>query len=361
MKSMIRWFVGFVTVFVLGLGAMGAYLDSNPKVPIKVALLGRQAVTQHLLSQVNMIQVQVSGESVMTPADWNLYYIGREALEKMGYTFNGSTVELFDVISRQYFTVDAKPINGHYDIGLDIEFFDQSGALLLSGSAYFEVMTADNGSLYANVEPWISIPSEIDIVADEILGHESHWTDLQYGGLSPTDCMVYSDGSMSIIRGFPINRLGTGYLTVTDRFGNVRVIDLVTGTIVPHSKVNLYLDQAHSSEVQIVDGVTGNWLSKTSFYQSDNVLYGRVPLLEVVGTGNSVTAEFSVRVWGTDRLVVPDSIILKSLSDGKMVRMFGDTVFRFFNLQLDAGVKYQIIVQFGDKFLDWDADPNPRG
>jgi hypothetical protein len=152
-----------------------------------------------------------------------------------------------------------------------------------------------------------------------------------------------------------------GYLTITDRFGNVRVISLVNGEVVPHGKVFLYLDKTQSSEIQIVDASTGNWLPTTQFYQTDGLLYGRVPLLEVVGTGTVVTAEFSVKVWGTDRWVIPDSIILKSLADGKMVRIYGDTAFRFFRLYLEPGMKYQIVVEFGDKYRDWDTDPNPRG
>jgi hypothetical protein len=171
---------------------------------------------------------------------------------------------------------------------------------------------------------------------------------------------VAVDGK-SIIVGFPVSHLGTGYLTIADRMGNISVVSLMNGEVVPHDKVRLYLDKVHSSEVQIVNYVTGNWLPTLNFYQSDGVLYGRVPLLEVVGRGGVVTAEFSVRVWGTDHWVVPNSIILKSLADGKVERIFGTMVFQFFNLYLDAGQKYQIIVDFGDKYRDWDADPNPKG
>lgn len=358
MKTWIRLFVslvfGLITTF-------GAYAGSNPKVPFSVAVLGRQAVTQHLLSQVDSIQIQVAGESIITPADWNLYFFGREALEKMGYTFNGSAVDLFDIISRQAFAVDVKSINGRYDIRLEIKFLDLSGAVLLNGSAYFDVTMAENGSLYSNMEPWVTIPSEIDIVTDEVIGYEAHWTDLQHGGRSPADFMVTNEGNGSKIRGFPISHLGMGYLTVTDRSGNVRVISLVTGKVVPHNRVHLYLDKTHSSEVQTVDCVTGNWFPTSNFYQSDGLLYGRVPLLEVVGNGGVVTAEFSVKVWGTDRWVIPDSIIVKSLADGKSVRHYGDTAFRFFRLYLESGMKYQIIVEFGDKYRDWDADPSPKG
>ncbi len=360
MKTLIRWFLSLVFCFV-SLVTFGADTGSNPKVPFSVAVLGRQAVIQHLFSQVDNLMIQVGGESVVTPADWNRYHFGREALEKMGYTFNGSAVELFDIVGRQSFAVDAKAINGQYDIRLEIKFSDTSGAVLLNGSAYFDVAMADNGSLYSNTEPWVGIPSDIDIVTDEVIGYEAHWTDLQYGGHAPVDFMVINEGNGSLIRNFPVSHLGMGYLTVTDRSGNVSVVSLVNGKIVPHSKVNLYLDQTHSSEVKIVDCVTGNWLQTSNFYQSDGVLYGRVPLLEVVGRGGVVTAEFSVKVWGTDRWVIPDSIIVKSLADGKAVRIYGTTAFRFFNLYLDAGMKYQIIVEFGDKYRDWDANPSPMG
>ncbi len=359
MKNVVRWIM--MVLGLISVTALGAYTGSNPKVPSSVAVLGRQAVAQHLLSQVDSIQIQVAGESIMTPADWNRYYFGHEALEKMGYTFNGSVVELFDIIGRQSFAVDAKAINGRYDIRLEIKFLDLSGVVLLNGSAYFDVTMADNGSLFSNTEPWVWIYSEIDIVMDEVIGYEAHWTDLQYGGHAPVDFMVINEGNGSLIRNFPVSHLGMGYLTVTDRSGNVRVISLINGEIVPHNKVYLYLDQTHSSEVQTVDCVTGNWLPTSNFYQSDGVLYGRVPLLEVVGRGDVVTAEFSVKVWGTDRWVIPDSIIVKSLADGKAVRIYGTTAFRFFNLYLDAGMKYQIIVEFGDKYKDWDADPSPKG
>lgn len=360
MKKIVRLFLSMVFGFV-SLATFGVYTGSNPKVPFSVAVLGRQAVTQHLLSQVDSFQIQLDGESIVTPADWNRYFFGREALEKMGYTFNGSVVELFDIIGRQSFGVDARPINGMYDINLHIKFLDQSGVVLLNGSAYFDVTTADNGSLFSNTEPWVWIPSEIDIVTDEVIGYEVHWTDLQYGGYAPADFITVEVNGKSIIVGFPVGHLGTGYLTVVDGSGNLRVVSLVSGEVVPHGKVYLYLDKVHSSEVGIVDAITGNWLPTLNFYQSDGVLYGRVPLLEVVGRGGVVTAEFSVKVWGTDRWVIPDSIIVKSLADGKAVRHYGDTAFRFFDLYLDPGAKYQVIVEFGDKYRDWDADPNPKG
>lgn len=356
---MIRWFA-LVLGLIFGLNfstVFGAYTGINPKVPWGVAVLGRQAVTQHLLSQVDNITIQVSGESIVTPADWNLHYFGREALEKLGYTFKGSAVELFDIIGRQSFSVDAKSIKGTYDIRLEIKFCDSSGAVLLNGSAYFDVASADNGSLYSNTEPWVWISSEIDIVTDEVIGYEARWTDLQYGGYRPIDLMVINEGNGSLIKNFPVSHLGTGYLTISDRTGNVRMVSLVNGEIVPHNKVRLYLDQARSSEVRIAICASGNWLPNISFYQSDGAIYGRVPLLEVVGNGLVNTAEFSVKVWGTDRWVMPNSIIVKSLADGKAERVLGST----FNLYLNAGMKYQIIVDFGDKYLDWDADPSPKG
>lgn len=358
MKSFIRMILSLVSVFV-GLGALGAYDSSSPAVPIGIVVKGRQAVTQYLLGQVDYVEVKITGKSVVTSEFSNTYYLSHEWLANAGYKFDGSFGALSQAIGTVSFTAELMPVeSGNFDAQLSINFFSQTGKSLMEGGAWLNIHEGLANQLTAVAEPWVSINGSIDIVFPVELGPQAKWFTLDYRSRPEQEFYTDRFGDISVIQNVPSSLIGYGYLATTDRIdGSVHVINLATGEVLSPDHVRVLMGQFSSSDVRVVSNPTdGNWMNNTQFYLSEGQVYGRAPLLEVVGRGLVYKADFSVSVWGGETRVYPVMVTVKSLSDGREV-----TYGKEFNIYLAPGVTYQIVVDYGGQVRDWDADPNPKG
>ncbi len=357
MKNIIRWIISSVFVFV-GLSAVAAFQDINPKVPIGVTVKGRQAVTQYMHKQVERIEITIGGKSVVSPEYMNRHFLFHEDLAKAGYKFDGSFGALSEAIASTSFSVDLLPVeNGRYDAEMNIVYYDKGGASLMRGVAWLNVGVGKGGQFVSVVEPWVWINDKIDVVLPGAIGPQSKWLTLDYKGRSAQEFYVDRFEGESVIRNFPSSLIGDGYLSVTDSGGSIRVIDFTSGEVLSSTQVLVLMGKIGSSDVRMVNSpVDGNWMKDINFYQNEGRVYGRAPLLEVVGRGTVHDVDFSVPVWGTENRIYPVSVTVRSLPDGKESKFWTE-----YKLFLELGVTFQIVVDYGDQVRDWEADPSPKG
>lgn len=358
MKSFVRLLLSLMFAFV-GLGAVAAFEEINPKVPIGVVVKGRQAVTQYLLQKVDYVLITIEGKSVVSPESWSRYLLFHDQLAGAGYKFDGSFGALSEAIASTSFSVELLPVEkGRYDAKMNITLLDQAGSSLMRGVGWMDVEEGKAGQLVSTVRPWVWINDKFDVVFPAELGPQAKWLTLDNKGRSAKEFYVEQNGDGgSVIRNFPSILIGDGYLSVTDSGGSIRVIDFTSGEVLSPERVQVFMYQLGSSDVNTVTSpADGNWMKDVQFYLSDGQIFGRAPLLEVVGEGKVNEVDFSVPVWGTDSRIYPVSVTVKSLSDGKE-----STFWTEYKLFLELGVTFQIVVDYGDQVRDWEADPSPKG
>jgi hypothetical protein len=372
MKTILKFLVvAFMAIFGFGLGLTTAWASGdgmgspeivrNPTVPIEIFKMGRQEVFRHLLLSVREIRIEITGRSVVTQDYDNV--LSHDELENRGYKFNGSFSDLSEVIrSYEYHVKVILMANGRYDVSMKIRYIDSEGNTALLGNSWLAV-AGKGGDLFSNAQPWVYMPENVNMSFPGNDQYRLKWFSGRYDDVQPIEFWTWADkeGSMMMAHDVPTSKLGYGYLSVSGPNGKLSVINLSNGGYeVEPADLFVLMDKSLSPMLEVIDNPkTGMvWNVGAKAYQIGNGIYGRVPMLEVINVGTRIDewVDFSVQVGESMKRIHPFNVKVISLDDGKTVFIERADNGRW-HLQLEKGVSYQILVDYGDQIIDWSAGP----
>jgi len=351
--------------------ATTTYVDPTtvPIVPINIVCKGRQAVVDYLVPQVNHVQIDYSGGS-MIPGQSR--YFGPDELSQLGYTNKGSFSQLSESIGSAPLSLSIIPRpEGYYDVRASLSFDTIDGRQALQGNGYLNVQTDwKTGTLTGGeFQPWVWVNPNLMIRMPSDLYYSASWVGKNYA--NPVQLQVYidNDGTGIIL---PEQAIGDGYLLAWDGY-NLKGYDLSNGNVLQGQQIRAVLGKIGSSDIQVIKNSSTVSLTNSTFYSSEGKIYGRVPLTELVlDQSTSESLSPSVTVWGTTIVLQPDSVYVKPIGyksgaqteAGMSVGVeysvpqptSGSTGWKYV---LPAGI-YHIRVVF-DSVYDWDQDPDPKG
>jgi hypothetical protein len=344
-----------------------------PVVPNQILVQGRQKVTEYLLFQVDHVDLNYSGVSLVRGYA-NDQRLDRVALRNLGYINAGSFSELSDSIAMFPFSAKVVPTpDGWYDVRVSVSLSSSDNRELFMGGGNLGIgRDVSTGRLVvSSFSPWVNLNSQIvsrftntTIVAAQWVGHNNNSIDLTVGGSWDN-----ADDSDVVI---PVGLLNDGYFLVADSNGGLFGWDLSSGAQITGQRIMTVLGQISSGDVKVLRNPASidNNVVNTQFYNSDGRIYGRVPLLDVVlSTNMKDIFNVQVPVWGSSHGISPSGVFVTPIRLMAPQPVGGWTVGQEYKLDsfpsggfiinVPAG-EYHIRLDF-DKLLDWDADPSPKG
>lgn len=268
----------------------------TPTVPIGVAIKGRQAVTSHLVGQVDHVEVSYTGNSVVGPEWRNNRYLGRDQLRQLGYLHDGSFAELRDSIAGVAYEGDVvQTPDGYYDVRALLVFYNNGNKVVMDGNGYLDIYRDNAGNLQVGeFQPYVSIPV---VVYVSIPGQVSAAKWVGKNGRSQ-DLSVSWDGQSTTVA-LPTEKLENGFLLFADGNGSVTGYDLASADTLAGDRIYAVLGTTRSGDIEVLCNpqvIDAGW---NQFNSYGNRIVGRFPLRELVFDNATTQAiQFAVPVWG---------------------------------------------------------------
>jgi len=329
---------------------------SGPLVPIDVVAKGRQGVVDYLLKQVDQVQIQTVGRSVLTS---ELQWITSVDLKNRGYIHPGSFWELQNALASVEFREEVIQLpGGGYDVNVKLAFFDKDGARILEGWGYVPINFA--GVITDEIRPWIGLPETV-LVKDYRIITAAKWMGKNWKD-EPLP-ISYQNGYSTI--SIPQSLLGQGTLALASMTGQVSGWNFENGGFLPGKQIIALLGKLNSSEIRVLRNPEIIDAGDVQFYFSEGYIYGRFPLTELVlNEPLTTTVNFTIPVWGQDMRIAPAMLYITPISvNDDRSRLVPGQEYTLGapggSWTVPAGI-YHLRIVFPN-VLDWTADPNPKG
>lgn len=328
--GMIAVWLNIVTVF------------SQAIIPIELVSAGEQRITDYIIGKTSNADVSFYGGSLATIPQ--IRNIPLSLLRERGYTHDGSFTELSRALGTVEFSakIVPNPVKW-YDIGVNIYVHDDASNVIMEGTGYANVETT-NGIVVKDFSVTMYLPSEILAYTQ---AKSAMVVDI-YGNRTEMEVTGWKAG-LSLIH-IPSWMLGTDRNLMVYDDGNVYSINLRTGEKFQGVQVFARLGLIKSPNIASVnEDLQLDW----NFYTENGLIYGEYPLLDVVAKKPfSVGYDIiGVKVWGTDTVLHPSRIIIRSITDGK-------------EYEVPSGKRIGVVAGYYHIFTEWnwvkDSTDNPN-